>query len=96
MGSGEVVIDIGEVNSSDELHKLLSEKLRFPEYYGMNFDAFWDVITDTKFFKMPKVLILKNHLLLKERLPQEYTLLFKCLQALNSKHPEIDCRIIKA
>lgn len=27
-------------------HKILKDAFEFPEYYGKNFDAFWDCITD--------------------------------------------------
>lgn len=47
------MIDLKEVNTVQELHDLLSTKLGFPDYYGNNWDAFWDMITDTKIVIMP-------------------------------------------
>ena len=41
----EVTIDFSNIQSDEELHFLLKTKLNFPEYYGMNWDAFWDSIT---------------------------------------------------
>lgn len=38
-------IDLAKINSTEQFHYELKSKLNFPEYYGNNFDAFWDMIT---------------------------------------------------
>ncbi|MCL2772355.1 MAG: barstar family protein [Oscillospiraceae bacterium] len=38
-------IDFTEVKSVYEAHKLISEKLNFPDWYGGNLDALWDLLT---------------------------------------------------
>ncbi|KUN76674.1 barstar family protein [Streptomyces griseoruber] len=40
-----VTIDVGGVADEYMLHLLLKRELRFPDFYGMNWDAFWDSIT---------------------------------------------------
>ncbi|MCL2774335.1 MAG: barstar family protein [Oscillospiraceae bacterium] len=40
-----VTIDFTEVKSVYEAHKLISEKLAFPDWYGGNLDALWDLLT---------------------------------------------------
>jgi len=40
-----VTIDFTNVKSVYEIHKLISEKLDFPEWYGGNFPALWDMLT---------------------------------------------------
>ena len=40
-----VNINFSAITTKDELQKLLMNKLNFPEFYGMNRDAFWDSIT---------------------------------------------------
>ena len=52
------VIDLGEIVSIKDLHDTFSEKLYFPEYYGNNWDAFWDSINGI--VEMPKNLTLTN------------------------------------
>lgn len=44
-------IDLKNRDSINSFHSLMKEKLKFPEYYGMNWDAFWDSITGL--VKMP-------------------------------------------
>ncbi|MER5430563.1 barstar family protein [Streptomyces sp. NPDC002588] len=40
-----VTIDVGGVADERMLHLLLKRELRFPDFYGMNWAAFWDAIT---------------------------------------------------
>jgi len=40
-----ITIDFTGVKSVYEAHKLISEKLNFPEWYGGNLDALWDLLT---------------------------------------------------
>ena len=40
------VIDFREVQYYLEVHKTIKKALDFPDYYGENWDAFWDCITD--------------------------------------------------
>lgn len=40
------VIDVSAARTSKQLYLLLKDNLQFPDHYGENWDAFWDVITD--------------------------------------------------
>ncbi|MER5952372.1 barstar family protein [Streptomyces sp. NPDC001893] len=40
-----ITIDASEVTDERALHLLLKRELGFPDFYGMNWDAFWDAIT---------------------------------------------------
>ncbi|MCX5079480.1 barstar family protein [Streptomyces sp. NPDC001940] len=40
-----ITIDVSEVSGERSLHLLLMRELNFPEFYGMNWDAFWDAVT---------------------------------------------------
>ncbi|NJP49786.1 ribonuclease inhibitor [Streptomyces sp. SBST2-5] len=42
---GSLVIDLSAVRDAEELHRLLQRELRFPDFYGRNWNAFWDAIT---------------------------------------------------
>jgi len=41
----ELTIELIGVCSSRALHKRVMTALRFPDFYGHNWDAFWDAIT---------------------------------------------------
>ncbi|MFF3420854.1 barstar family protein [Streptomyces sp. NPDC002698] len=40
-----ITINVGEATDERSLHSLLKEELGFPDFYGANWDAFWDAIT---------------------------------------------------
>ena len=40
-----VIIDLKEIKSSKDLQNILMDKLGFPDFYGKNWNAFWDAIT---------------------------------------------------
>ncbi|MET8224761.1 barstar family protein [Streptomyces sp. NPDC004082] len=40
-----ITIDVSAVTDERALHLLLKRELGFPDFYGMNWDAFWDAIT---------------------------------------------------
>ena len=42
----QIEIDGNAIFTSPDLHKALAEALSFPEYYGRNFDALYDCLTD--------------------------------------------------
>ena len=44
--SRAVTIQLEGVSSKEELHERLARALEFPDYYGRNWDAFWDCITE--------------------------------------------------
>ena len=39
-------IDLTNIKTKEEFHKLIKEELDFPEYYGNNLDAFYDLLTE--------------------------------------------------
>ena len=39
-------IDFTNVQYYSEMHKIIGKSLDFPDYYGFNWAAFWDCLTD--------------------------------------------------
>ena len=39
-------LDFRNVQYYSEVHTIIKESLDFPDYYGRNWDAFWDCLTD--------------------------------------------------
>lgn len=62
-------IDMGQIVSNNHMHQLFWEKLRFPEFYGENWDALWDGITGL--VEMPKKLVLYNWEIFENKLPED-------------------------
>jgi ribonuclease inhibitor len=72
-------IDLSLVQSEDELHRTLAASLSFPAWYGRNWDAFWDCITDNELSRMPQQLTVRGWASLRDTLPQAAALLRSCL-----------------
>jgi ribonuclease inhibitor len=86
-----VDLDVSGLRSGPELHELLATKLGFPGYYGRNWDAFWDCITDPDQSRMPSVLRVRGWAALAQRLPRDAKLMRECLLDLPSKRS--DCAV---
>ncbi len=46
MSNEKYTIDFSNVNHYLEMHAVIWKALDFPDYYGCNWDAFWDCLTD--------------------------------------------------
>lgn len=87
-----VTIDVSTVRTSKQLHLLLKDKLQFPDHYGENWAAFWDVITDDD--GLPDIVEFVGWDLLSQRLPEDASYLKECL-ADYAKEAELKpCRVI--
>lgn len=40
------ILDFTNVKHYGEIHKIIKEAFDFPDYYGENWSAFWDCLTD--------------------------------------------------
>ncbi|EAG1700880.1 barnase inhibitor [Listeria monocytogenes] len=81
----EVTIDLKKVSTKEELQILLKRNLDFPDYYGRNWDAFWDTITGV--VELPEKIIFENWLDLEESIPDEANSLKEMLENYNKKCP---------
>jgi RNAse (barnase) inhibitor barstar len=90
----ELTIELNQVKTKEELHSLLSSKLGFPDWYGNNWDAFWDMITDTDIVIMPNRLVVIGFKELSERLPKDAKIFRECFLELKQNYPSISCEVI--
>jgi len=56
-GYNIVVIDICDMRDRRDLFKAFSEQLKFPDYFGNNWDAFYDCLTDLSWLSRNTTLI---------------------------------------
>lgn len=69
-------VDVGSVSTRQELHNLLFDAFRFPDYYGHNWDAFDECIRDVELPLHVEITGLES---LRVRLPREAELLQRCV-----------------
>lgn len=81
-----VEIDLSDVGDAPELHRRLSHALDFPEWYGRNWNAFWDAITGL--VEMPDRLVFIGWSKFAVRLPEDAAQLRSCLDQMNSQCSE--------
>lgn len=66
-----LVLDLATVRTQNELQQLLFEAFRLPGWYGFNWNAFRDSITDPEQSALPGVLIVRGWEALAGHLPQD-------------------------
>jgi ribonuclease inhibitor len=69
-------IDVGTVNTPQDLHRLLADALHFPGYYGRNWDAFDECI---RVVELPPRIEIVGLDELRAHLPREAELLQRCV-----------------
>lgn len=86
-----VEIELGDIESIEQLHERLMDKLRSPAWYGKNWDAFWDAIT--ALVDMPHVLRLKHWAEFERKFPSEAKVMADCLHDMEKQFPSYATRI---
>lgn len=79
-------LDISSIHSVEELHQLLKYKLKFPSFYGMNWDAFWDAITGLT--EMPDELEIIGLEIFSKNFQRDSQIFIECLNDYN-KQPDL-------
>ncbi|MGO9816113.1 MAG: barstar family protein [Terriglobales bacterium] len=72
-----IEVNLSSVSNAIELHETLSKALGFPDWYGSNWDAFWDAITGL--VEMPSELRFVHWPDFESRLPREAAFLRNAL-----------------
>lgn len=80
-----VEIELGDIESIAQLHERLMNQLQFPDWYGTNWNAFWDAIVGL--VDMPHVLRLKNWADFERRFPRDARLMSDCLCDMEKQFP---------
>ena len=72
-----VEIDVAAAQTTGQLHGMISRALGFPDYYGGNWDAFDECISDPE-LDLPERVLVRGIGLLTATLPREAALFRKC------------------
>jgi ribonuclease inhibitor len=85
----EITLNVAFASTEQSLHEMFAAVLGFPGYYGMNWNAFWDCVTDPEQSSMPGHLVLKGMTHLERRLPEEARQLRIIVKDLEAERPDI-------
>lgn len=80
------IVDLTGVTATAELHATLATALGFPDFYGGNWDAFWDAITGL--VAMPETLRLVGWTVFATRLPDDAAMLRRLLDRMTLEYPD--------
>jgi len=87
-----VTIDVSSIQSNKELHNILKDKLKFPEGYDANWDAFWETITGS--VELPKQILFIGWTELEKKLPEDSKIIKDYLLEHNQEFPDWQCNLI--
>jgi ribonuclease inhibitor len=80
----QLLIDLSNIKSSKDLHSLLKTNLKFPNFYGQNWDAFWDAISGL--VELPIKIEFKGWAILEKNLPSDAKILKELLEEYNNQN----------
>lgn len=86
-----VEIELNDIESTEQLHVRLMKTLSFPDWYGRNWNAFWDAIT--ALVDMPLILRLKGWSEFERRFPRDAKLMSDCLRDMAQQYPAFASRV---
>lgn len=87
-----VTIDVSSIQSNKELHSILKEKLKFPEGYDANWDAFWETITGS--VELPNQIQFIGWTELEKKLPEDSKIIKDYLFEHNQEFPDWKCNLL--
>lgn len=91
MRRSSIAVDFTNVDSTFQLHRLLSDALGFPSCYGNNWDAFRDAITGL--VEMPEELHLIGWNIFAGRFPHDAQKMKSCLDDMARQFPGLAARV---
>ncbi|HHK8525737.1 TPA: barstar family protein [Vibrio parahaemolyticus] len=87
---GTMRIDLTMIENENQLHELMANYFGIPDYYGKNWDAFWDCLCDSD---LSKVIEFVGSSHLKSALPESFESLKSCFDDLSREYPNIGTRV---
>lgn len=79
-----VQLNLNDIESGRDFQMLLKNKMNFPDFYGLNWDAFWDAITGLG--KLPRVIEITGWERMTNKLPNDAQMFNKLLDEYNEQY----------
>lgn len=90
----EILLDLSGIIDEETFHEYVSKKLNFPGYYGYNFDAFWDCLTDDEQYKLYDILKIEGLSDFQKYLPDSYAKFMECIKDYKLEFPQREVFLI--
>lgn len=82
-----VKLDLAAITTVTDLHETIERLFTFPSYYGKNWDAFYDCMSDVLYYSQVK-LELKGMRYFSKRFPRDAKIFLNALKELKGEHPD--------
>lgn len=79
-----IILDLKNINTSKKFHELFQIVFDLSEYYGKNWNAFWDAITGM--IELPEKIIFLHWDEFKQALPEDSEILVSTLNEYNEEN----------
>jgi RNAse (barnase) inhibitor barstar len=84
-------VDLSRATGAQDIHAAFATALGFPEWYGRNWDAFWDLISSDH--PLPDQLHIRGLDHVEQTLPREADLMLRCLGDYNNRAGRWTCSV---
>jgi RNAse (barnase) inhibitor barstar len=88
-------LDFSNITHWREIHQIIKKELDFPDYYGENWDAFWDCLTDMVNVDEPLNIEILGAEALEQKYPDTLEKMIKILKRLKHWEDDYFCNCVK-
>ena len=88
-------LDFSKIEHWCEFHQIIKDELDFPNYYGKNWDALWDCLTDMVDVEEPLYIEILGAEVIEQKWPGTINILVETLKELKHWEDDYFCDYVK-
>ena len=92
---GKYTLDFSKIEHWNEFHQIIKDELDFPNYYGKNWDALWDCLTDMVDVEKPLYIEILGVEVIEQKWPGTINILVEILKELKHWEDDYFCDYVK-
>ena len=88
--TGTIRLDFSDCTTVEDLHKEIKRKFGFPDYYGENWDALWDLLEDFALSEETRTVLITGQERLKKDTKEYLMEAVTVFRDIEKKYPNIE------
>jgi RNAse (barnase) inhibitor barstar len=88
-------LDFSTITHWREIHQIIKKELDFPDYYGENWDALWDCLTEMVDEDEPLNIEILGAEVLEQKFPEDLKMLVEIFKELKHWEDDYFCNCVK-